>query len=463
MGGEPFVPGTRRIRHGPVTGRIRTFAAMLGVTLALMLVLPGTAQAGRGRAAPTLTVTADRLAIQPRSEPVRFTVISSEDANVTVVLSHAEGGADVSTLAKTEPVLAGVPLVLTWNGTDGAGNKAPDDRYVVTASGQGLNGTGTASASVWVDSVAPTIAWRNASPEPLTGTGSMDLSFDLADAGPPDQSMDVKLRVSDALGRVVLRTNAAQLDPGTGTLEWDGRVSGGRLAPNGLYTLMLIGTDIAGNVRESRALAVRVIRPVRSLKIHGVVNSGNRVALTFDDCESAQAWRSVLGTLERTHAQGTIFCSGYRVAALPQLARRTVAQGIPIGNHGWDHPRFTGLSDAQIRSQLSRTSAAWWRVAGATPIPYFRPPYGATNSRVERIAGQLGYRYTALWNVDPRDWSGISVSQVIHNVLSATRPGDIVVMHMKTVTAQALPAIIAGLRRRGLEPVSLPVLLRAGS
>lgn len=47
MGGEPFVPGTRRIRHGPVTGRIRTFAAMLGVTLALMVVLPGTAQAGR--------------------------------------------------------------------------------------------------------------------------------------------------------------------------------------------------------------------------------------------------------------------------------------------------------------------------------------------------------------------------------------------------------------------------------
>jgi len=81
---------------------------------------------------------------------------------------------------------------------------------------------------------------------------------------------------------------------------------------------------------------------------------------------------------------------------------------------------------------------------------------------LQGIAGQLGYRYTALWNVDPRDWSGISVSQVVHNVLSATRPGAIVVMHMKTVTAQALPAIIAGLRRRGLEPVSLPALLRAG-
>lgn len=445
-----------------MTGRVRTFVAMLGAILVLILMLPTTALAGRGRSVPTVTVTADRLAIQPRAEPVLFTVTSSEDATVTVTVAHAGGGADVLTLAANEPVSAGVPLVLPWNGTDGAGDKVPDDRYVASATGRGLDGTGTSNASVWVDGAAPTIGWRSASPEPLTGMGSMQLSFDLADAGPPDQTVAVKLRVSDASGRVVLRTTTAQLGLGTRTLAWDGRVGGGRLAPNGLYNLTLIATDIAGNVRESRALTVRVIRPVRSVKIYGVANSGSRVALTFDDCESAQAWRSVLGTLERTHAQGTIFCSGYRVTALPQLARRTVAQGIPIGNHGWDHPRLTGLTDAQIRSQLSRTSAAWWRVAGATPIPYFRPPYGATNSRVERIAGQLGYRYTALWNVDPRDWSGISVSQVIHNVLSATGPGGIVVMHMKTVTAQALPAIIAGLRRRGLQPVSLPALLRAG-
>jgi len=446
-----------------MAGRVRTSVAVLSAIFALILMLPTTALAGRGRSAPTVTVTADRVAIQPRAEPVRFTVISSEDATVTVIVAHGGGGADVATLAVDASVVAGVPLILTWNGTDGAGagDKVPDDRYVATATGRGPDGTGTASASVWVDTAAPTIAWRSASPEPLTGTGSMELSFHLSDVGPPDQSMDMKLRVSDAFGRVVRRTTAVQLGPGTRTLAWDGRVGGGHLAPNGLYSLTLIATDIAGNVRESRALAVRVIRPVRSLKIYGVANSGNRVALTFDDCESAPAWRSILGTLKRTHAQGSIFCSGYRVAALPNLARRTVAQGVPIGNHGWDHPRLTGLTDAQIRSQLARTAAAWWRVARVTPIPYFRPPYGATNSRVERIAGQLGYRYTALWNVDPRDWSGISVSQVVHNVLSATRPGAIVVMHMKTVTAQALPAIIAGLRRRGLEPVSLPALLRA--
>ena len=446
-----------------MAGPVRTFVAILGALLALLLGLPGRALAARGRAVPTMTATADRVAIRPRAVPVSLTITSSEDAAVSVTIAGAGGGGSLITLADAQPVSAGVPVVLTWNGTDAAGAVVPDGRYLASATAVGADGTATADIPVWVDAAAPTIAWRSVSPEPLTGTAPMRLSFDLADAGPQDAPVEVKLRVSDAYGRVVLRTTAASFDLGTRTLAWTGRIAGGRLAPNGLYRLTLIATDIAGNVRESRASTVRVVRPVRSLKIYGVANAGNEVALTFDDCGSSSAWRSILGTLQRTQTQGTVFCSGYRVAQEPVLARRTIAQRIPIGNHGWDHPDLTSISNAQIRSQLLRTSAAWWRVAGATPIPYFRPPYGVTNARVERIAGQLGYRYTALWNVDPRDWSGISVSQVVRNVLSATRPGSIVVMHMKSVTAQALPAIISRLRQRGLQPVSLPALLGAGS
>lgn len=448
-----------------MAGRVRTLAAMLGALLALSFAAPTVARAAHPRlprSAPTITVTTDRVAIRPRAQPVRITVTSSDDAPVTVTIAHGGGGPDVTTLADHEAVLAGVPLVLSWNGTDTAGDKVPDDRYVTNVSAEGTGGTSTAGATVWVDSVAPTAAWRSASPEPLTGTGRMKLTFDLADDGPPDQPIGLRFRVQDAFGHVVRRTDAVQRMPGRRALSWDGRFDGGRLAPNGLYSITPIVTDVAGNLREGRARAVRIVRPVQSLKVYSVPHSGNRVALTFDDCGSSGAWGSILTTLERLHAQGTIFCSGYRVGASPQLARRTVAQGIPVGNHGWNHPTLTGLTDTQIRSQLTRTSAAWWRVAHVTPIPYFRPPYGTTNSRVERIAGQLGYRYTALWNVDPRDWSGISPSQVVHNVLSATRPGGIVVMHMKSVTARALPAIISGLRQRGLEPVSLPALIAAG-
>jgi peptidoglycan/xylan/chitin deacetylase (PgdA/CDA1 family) len=66
-----------------------------------------------------------------------------------------------------------------------------------------------------------------------------------------------------------------------------------------------------------------------------------------------------------------------------------------------------------------------------------------------------------LWDVDPRDWSGISAAEIQRRVLSSARSGSIVVMHVKAQTALAVRGILRGLRGRGLEPVTLSALLRA--
>jgi flagellar hook assembly protein FlgD len=161
-------------------------------------MLQGMALASRGRAVPTVAIGADRAAIQPRAVPVRFTVTSSEDSAVTVVVAPAGGGPDVATLSNGDPISAGGSIALTWNGTDDDGVKVPDGRYVAIASALGADGTGTANASVWVDGVAPRITWRSASPEPLTDMGSMRLAFELRNTGLPDEPVAIKLRVADA-------------------------------------------------------------------------------------------------------------------------------------------------------------------------------------------------------------------------------------------------------------------------
>jgi peptidoglycan/xylan/chitin deacetylase (PgdA/CDA1 family) len=51
---------------------------------------------------------------------------------------------------------------------------------------------------------------------------------------------------------------------------------------------------------------------------------------------------------------------------------------------------------------------------------------------------------------------------IAHRVVSAAHPGSIVVMHNQIQTAQALPAIISGLRRKHLQPVGLAQLFQAG-
>jgi len=65
-----------------------------------------------------------------------------------------------------------------------------------------------------------------------------------------------------------------------------------------------------------------------------------------------------------------------------------------------------------------------------------------------------------LWSVDPRDWQpGTTAREITRNVLAAIRPGSIVELHDgggdRSATLAALPAIVKGIRHRGLRLVAL--------
>ena len=192
-----------------------------------------------------------------------------------------------------------------------------------------------------------------------------------------------------------------------------------------------------------------------------VPGAGRRVALTFDDCNEHDAWNRILDTLAAAHVHTTFFCIGGNVVRYADMARKTVALGDAVGDHTWDHPDMTRLSEAQDRSQLERQADAWWRVAHVSSLPYFRPPYGAYNATTLAAAGSLGFARTIMWSVDPQDWRRPGASAIAADVLGAIRPGSIVVMHVQAQTADALPAILAGLRRRHLLQSSLPELFAA--
>jgi peptidoglycan/xylan/chitin deacetylase (PgdA/CDA1 family) len=66
------------------------------------------------------------------------------------------------------------------------------------------------------------------------------------------------------------------------------------------------------------------------------------------------------------------------------------------------------------------------------------------------------------------DAFGTSVGRIVTHTLAHTRAGSIVVMHITggdtaPLTARALPAIVAGLRARGLRLVRLSTLLAEGA
>jgi peptidoglycan/xylan/chitin deacetylase (PgdA/CDA1 family) len=192
------------------------------------------------------------------------------------------------------------------------------------------------------------------------------------------------------------------------------------------------------------------------------------VALTFDAGANGDAVPSILRTLRDTGTPATFFLTGRFVESFPTYAGQ-IAAAHPVGNHSYDHPEFTGLSDAAIRTQLATTERLISGVTGRTTKPWFRFPYGDRDGRTIALVNGEGYG-SIRWSVDTLGWQGTSggmtVDKVVARVLDTATPGHIVLMHVGThptdgtmLDAEALPRIISGLRDRGYRFVTLPQAL----
>ena len=185
------------------------------------------------------------------------------------------------------------------------------------------------------------------------------------------------------------------------------------------------------------------------------------VALTFDDGPSPQYTPRIVATLRRLHVHATFFAIGYLADEYPDLIRRELRAGMTVGNHSYNHPEVPPFDrlPARLRADEIALGAQSLRRAGAEP-KLFRPPGGSFSPAVVRTADRLGERIV-LWSVDPGDWHpGVAAGQIARRVLAAVRPGSIVILHDgggdRSATLAALPAIVKGIRRRGLRLVPIP-------
>jgi len=123
------------------------------------------------------------------------------------------------------------------------------------------------------------------------------------------------------------------------------------------------------------------------------------IALTFDDGPTKGVTDLILKELKRYNGHATFFVLGNRVNYHSALLKQINKEGHQIGNHSWNHPQFTRLTDQQIKFQINKTQSEIRKIVGKSPT-HLRPPYGAMNSKV-RKASTLKI---ALWDVDSLDW-----------------------------------------------------------
>ena len=193
------------------------------------------------------------------------------------------------------------------------------------------------------------------------------------------------------------------------------------------------------------------------------VTSGPRathaVALTFDDGYRRSACASIARTLRAHGATGTFFVNGIHLAKAPS-AWRDILAGQQIGNHTRSHLRLTKELEQVVRRQIYQNEGLQERILGRPMLKVLRPPYGAQDARIRRIAGELGYTHTVLWSVDSRDWQRSATVPSIIDRATGAPPGSIILMHCgPNETPRALPRIIEHYQARGISLAGLDVVL----
>jgi len=194
-------------------------------------------------------------------------------------------------------------------------------------------------------------------------------------------------------------------------------------------------------------------------------------ALTFDAGANADAVPSILATLARERITATFFLTGNFVNQYPAQSKQIAAAGHRIGNHSMTHPPFAGLASALIRHEVVTAAQSIRGVTGEDPKPLFRFPFGSKDAKALTEINSLGY-VAVRWTVDSLGWQGTmngtrGPTFTVDRVLAAAVPGEIVLMHVGSnptdhsmLDAEALPAVIAGLRQRGYAFTTLRTLLR---
>ena len=185
---------------------------------------------------------------------------------------------------------------------------------------------------------------------------------------------------------------------------------------------------------------------------------GPYIAMSFDDGPSATLTPRLLDLLKQRGIKVTFFVIGQNVEHAPEIVARAAAEGHEIGNHTWDHPALTKLSDERVQDEINKTSEAIFSATGKKPV-LLRPPYGAMNPRVHRIVDQDGMK-VILWSVDPNDWKRPGSAFVERRILAGAKPGAIILSHdIHPGTIEAMPATLDALLAKGYKFVTVSELI----
>ncbi len=228
----------------------------------------------------------------------------------------------------------------------------------------------------------------------------------------------------------------------------------------------------------------------------------NQVVLTFDDGPDADRTPRLLDILRKYGVKATFFMVGSKItpATLP-IVQRMLREGHHIAAHSGSHRNSNTLSRSEFKRDLWSSIRKTFPAMSAEGIyqkeVYFRFPFGAYGTAPSyhhmNVLRELSYEKFdencinfVFWNLDSEDWvSDMTPANVADGILAqltggtayrhvpvgggkyrkqayrvdparAVRGGVALFHDVQERTIQAVPRLLEGLQREGIEVVALP-------
>ncbi len=179
----------------------------------------------------------------------------------------------------------------------------------------------------------------------------------------------------------------------------------------------------------------------RALKEYNAFYVGNDddkvIYLTFDAGFENGYTTHILDTLKKHDIKAAFFLVGHYLEEEPDLVKRMIDEGHIIGNHTYNHPDMTKISNVEsFKSQLISLEELYKQITGTEMKKYYRPPQGKFNKDNLMMANELGYK-TIFWSLAYVDWykdKQPTKEQAFEKLVPRIHPGAVLLLHSTSKT-----------------------------
>lgn len=183
---------------------------------------------------------------------------------------------------------------------------------------------------------------------------------------------------------------------------------------------------------------------------------GKVVYLTFDDGPSTLTGQ-FLDVLKEQKVKATFFMIGKNLQneGYQENVKRAIKEGHYIGGHSMTHDSKRLYTDGQFVPEMKEALELIRNITGTNPT-LVRSPYGsAPGLEDQQIRDQIVEAGIKVWDwtIDSRDWElKDNPNQIVENIKKGTTDDiEVILVHEKPQTLQALPEIIKYYKEKGYE------------